>query len=363
MNAETVPTPWYANLLLVVGVVLTVVMALLMSQLDRLQTRLVPTVQVVAQATEPVMTPTPLSAIALATAAPASPTSIISSDNSTTLGSTAVPTITCGQPPAGWVSYTVQSGDTLYALSRHTGAAVDEIVQVNCLEAKVFATNMQIFLPMRPPPRIVCGPPAWWEQYMVQAGDTLFSLARRRGTTVSQIMNANCMVSVRLYTGRQIYLPPGEATAVPTVTPVPSPTRKPRPTKTAVPPTNTVTPPPVATLTPTNTPVTPTNTPVTATNTPVTPTNTPVTPTNTPITPTNTPVTPTNTPVTPTDTPAPPTNTPVPPTSTPAPPTNTPVPPTNTPAPPTNTPIPPTNTSVPPTNTPVPPTATDTLVP
>ncbi len=351
MNSQTAPDSWYGNLLLVVGVVLTVVMALLMSQLDRLQTRLVPTIQVVAQATEPVITPTPLSAIALATAVPASPTSIASNNDSTTSGSTAVPTAACGQPPAGWVSYLVQSGDTLYALSRDSGTTVDQIVQVNCLEAKLFVTGMQIYLPMiPPPPRFACGPPDWWVRYLVQDGDTLFSLAQKRRTSVSKIMNANCMVSTRLYTGRQIYLPPGGATATLTATPVPSPTRKPKPTNTAVPPTHTATPPPVATLTSTNTPITPTNIPVT-----VTPTNTPVTPTNTPVTPTNTPVTATNTPVTPTTTPATPTNTPITPTNTPVTATNTPITPTNTPVTPTNTPVTPTST-----NTPTPTTAIET---
>ncbi|MCB9420652.1 MAG: LysM peptidoglycan-binding domain-containing protein [Ardenticatenaceae bacterium] len=347
MNSETVPVPWYANLMLVVGVFLTVVMALLMSQLDRLQTRLVPTVQVVAQATEPVMTPTPLSAIALATAVPASPSPLPSGDESTTVAGTAVPTITCGQPPVGWVAYIVQAGDTLYALSIATGASIDQIVQVNCLDAQLFVTGMQIFLPTPPPRRIVCGPPGWWVRYTVQPGDTLSSLARSRGTTISQIMNANCMVSFQLYWGRQIYLPPGGATAVPTNTPLPPATKEPRPTKTAVPPTSTATPPPVATITPTSLPATstPTNTPV-----PPTPTNTPITPT-----PTNTSVspTPTNTSISPTSTntpvPSTPTNTPIPPTS-----TNTPVPPSTS----TNTPVPST-----PTNTPVPPTPTDPPTP
>ena len=283
MNSETVSDPWYANLLLVVGVVLTVVMALLMSQLDRLQTRLVPTVQVVAQATEPIMTPTPLSAIALATAVPASPTSIESTDNSMTPGSTAVPTAVCGQSPDGWVAYMVRAGDTLYALSKATGVAVDEIQRVNCLEARPLVIGEQIYLPMTPPsPRIACGPPGQWVRYTVQAGDTMFSLARSRDTTVYQIMNANCLVSASLYAGRQIYLPPGRATAVPTATTAPPSPKPPRPTNTAVPPTNTATPPPVATITPTNTLVPPTltNTPVppTLTNTPVppTPTSTPV---------------------------------------------------------------------------------------
>lgn len=345
MNSETMPVPWYANLLLVVAVILTVVMALLMSQLDRLQMRLVPTVPVVAQATEPIMTPTPLSAIALATAAPASPSAIPSGDDTTTPGSTAVPTITCGQPPAGWVAYIVQSGDTLFALSRDTGATVDQIVQVNCLEAQQFVTGMQIFLPKTPPQRIICGPPNWWVRYTVQAGDTMFSLARSRGTTVSQIINANCMVSTRLYTGRQIYLPPGGATAVPTATPVPPPTRTPRPTNTAVPPTNTATPPPVATMTPTMTSTAVTISPTHTATATVTGTATPTASATT--TATTVPVTATFTPTS--------TATPVPPTH-----TATSVPPTNTATPlPTHTAtaVPPTSTWTP---TPEPPTATPT---
>lgn len=332
MSSETAQAPWYTNLLLVAGVVLTVVMALLMSQLDRLQTRLVPTVQVVAQPTEPVMTPTPLSAIALATAVPARPTFISSSNDATAPGSTAVPTVGCGQPPAGWVPYIVQAGDTLFALSVNTGAAVDEIVRVNCLEMQPLVTGGQIYLPMTPPPRIVCGPPGWWVGYMVQPGDTLFSLSRSRGTTVSQIMNANCMVSTRLYTGRQIYLPPGGAmatstalsTSVPTAIPVPPPTKTPWPTDTAVPPTNTATPPPVPTMTPTGTAViiTPTHTATTtstatstatATTMPPTYTVTPEPPTSTatavpPPTDTATPTstwTPEPLPATPTETPIP----------------------------------------------------------
>lgn len=337
MNSDTPQAPWQTNLFLVVGVTLTVVMALLMSQLDRLQTRLVPTVPVVAQATEMVATPTPLSAIALATALPPSPTALFGEESEDEV--TAVPTVVCGSPPTGWVAYIVQAGDTLFILSRHSGASIEEIIQVNCLDGYLVA-GTQIYLPRALPSRD-CGPPTWWVRYTVQAGDTMFSLARSRGTTVSAVMNANCLTSTKLYAGRNIYLPPLET--LPSATPLPQPTRKPQPTNTPVP-TSSAPPLPSPTTTPTETGTavtviatntatftatatqtvtptltatttatvvgtpTPSNTPTTITPVGTTPppdTATPTgTATNTP-TPTYTPITPDPYPVPTTDTPSP----------------------------------------------------------
>ena len=117
---------------------------------------------------------------------------------------------------------------------------------------------------------------------------------------------------------------------------------------------------PTATPYPTATPKPkpPTSTPKPPTPTPKPPTATPKPPTATPKPPTPTPEPPTATPKPPTPTPKPPTATPKPPTPTPKPPTATPKPPTPTPKPPTATPKPPTPTPKPPTPTPKPPTAT-----
>ncbi len=349
MNLETTSTPWYTNLRLVIGVILTVVMALLMSQLDDLQTRIIPTVPVVVRVTEPVLTSTPLSAIALATAVPPSPTPIGFDEAAAAASSAAVPAEEqCGPPPASWVPYRVQPGDTLYALSLKTDSTVDEITRVNCLVGLVSGT--QIFLPKAIAPTIVCGPPDSWVRYTVQPGDTLYSLAQSRNISVFEAMKANCMVSSKLFAGRQVYLPPLPATAVP-----PTNTPRPRPTNTRRPPASS-TPPPVVTSTPTVPTMTPTITSTAVTNTP-TSTATPSSTATATMTPTATSASPTFTP-THTATAVPPTNTP-----TPQPPTatNTPLPPTftATPQPPTatNTPLP---TA---TDTPVPPTPTETPTP
>ena len=92
-----------------------------------------------------------------------------------------------------------------------------------------------------------CEPPSNWQVYVVQLGDTLYSLAQRHGTTVDAIMQANCLEDDTLRVGQQLYLPPPTPTA--TATPTSTPTATPTNTPTATP-TNTAT----ATSTPTETP-------------------------------------------------------------------------------------------------------------
>ncbi len=130
-----------------------------------------------------------------------------------------------------------------------------------------------------PPTSVSCSsPPAGWVIYTVKSGDTLYELGKTHGgVSVAEILAANCLSTSTIVTGQHIYLP-----YVATATPTPKPTKKPTktPTKTPTPtytPTSTETP----TSTPTDTP-TPTETPTsTPTDTP-TPTETPTsTPTDT----------------------------------------------------------------------------------
>jgi LysM repeat protein len=68
----------------------------------------------------------------------------------------------------------------------------------------------------QPTPTRLCIVPSTWRLYTVQPGDTLTSLAVRYGTTVSAIVDANCLSSTGIYAGQRLYLP-----AQPVVTPIP----------------------------------------------------------------------------------------------------------------------------------------------
>lgn len=182
------------------------------------------------------------------------PTAVMPPDTSPT------PQLVCPPPPAGWRPYTVQASDSLTGLAIQTGVTSAELMRVNCLTTAVLYIGMNVYLPSQAPTRVACGPPGSWRRYLVQRGDTLYSLALRYGTTVYQIMNANCMVGTQLTAGRYIYLPP-TAVVPPTATPLPPTTPLPTLTPTAPPPPPATAVPPTATATPTAVPATPTNTP------------------------------------------------------------------------------------------------------
>lgn len=103
-----------------------------------------------------------------------------------------------------------------------------------------------------------CGPPAGWVTYIVKAGDTLYSLGKAYGVTVAALQRANCLgTSTKIRTGSRLWVP-----NVPTNTPNPTNTLtkipKPKNTKTSSP-TFTNTPTTTSTETATSTPtVTPT---------------------------------------------------------------------------------------------------------
>lgn len=288
---QTIPptnSKFIPSLVIVSSVALTILLGFFLAQSDQ-QLLPTPTAEQISPAAP---SPTPAvvavgTVVVLATATPLPPTA-------TSLPVVPEATLTAGQPfltaengnscgvvPPTWQRYTIQPGDTLHNLAVRSGATVAEIRQVNCMELNVIYVGREIYLPIVPPTRIPCGPPAEWTLYTVARGETMFSLALRYGTTVYALMVANCLTTPWLVAGRQIYVPYLPPTA--TSTPVPPP---PPP-----PPTATYTPEPPATDTPTLTvePATPTPTPTasaTATAVPPTSTFTPVPPTATPEPPT-----------------------------------------------------------------------------
>ena len=133
----------------------------------------------------------------------------------------------CGIP-AGWIAHTVQSGETMFSLAQHAGTNVASVQDGNCLAASSLLSGQVIYLPLDVPVQVFsCGPPSGWGLYSVQAGDTLFNLSLRSGTTVSALQRANCLDgSTGIQAGLRIYIPPG----LPTPTSEPSPTADSGPT-------------------------------------------------------------------------------------------------------------------------------------
>lgn len=241
----------------------------------------------------PTFTPTPPFATPSPTVRPPTATWTPQATPAPTWTPTLTPTPYCW-PPASWWLYIVQPGDTLPLLAARHGTSPEAIMQANCLSSPIIYPGQQLYLPpvyITPTPTLSptpCKPPVDWRIYVVQKGDTLYSLARRYDTTVYAIVQANCLTNYAIYVGQNLYLPPLPATPTATVTHTPTATGTPTstwtptatPTASATP---TITDTPTATETPTTAPPTATATPSpsatpTATATPTTPTPTTVPP-------------------------------------------------------------------------------------
>ena len=247
MNSERhARRSWQVNLLLTAGVTVTVLLSLLLAQLDVLQARAtlelpglpIVNIQATAVAVGQVI---PLIIDPAAPAptgdAPARPPGPAPDDLNPrpefiTGAESNVLFPVCGAIPEGWLLYTVQPGETLASLAAGTETGAAELAAANCLPDGQLTAGMQILVP-RQPTVTQCGPPQWWGRYQVRPGDTLGALAVNRGTTIDEILRANCRDTLDLVAGQLIFLPPG-FTAGP-ASPVPQPSLTPLPPPTEVP--------------------------------------------------------------------------------------------------------------------------------
>ena len=103
-------------------------------------------------------------------------------------------------PGTSTISYTVQAGDSLWAIAQRYGTTVNAIKQANGLTSDTLQIGQVLQIPVSQGPYV---------EYTVRAGDTLWDLSRRYGTTVEAIMQANGLTSNVLQIGQVLRIPVG----------------------------------------------------------------------------------------------------------------------------------------------------------
>lgn len=134
-------------------------------------------------------------------------------------------------PAPATTEYVVVQGDTLGKIAKNHGVSLRALEAANpSVEPRRLKIGQQLTIPAATAnsaasPTTSAAPSNGEEIYVVKSGDTLTRIARRYGTTVKAIQEANSLTTTRIIVGRKLRIPVKTETPSPSVTtPLPSTT-------------------------------------------------------------------------------------------------------------------------------------------
>lgn len=96
-------------------------------------------------------------------------------------------------------TYVVQSGDSLYSIAKKFGTTADKIKQLNNLNNNILSLGQEIVIPSVALSEVTI--------YKVQSGDNLYDLAKKFGTSVSELKDLNNLKSDSLSINQELKVP------------------------------------------------------------------------------------------------------------------------------------------------------------
>ena len=113
-----------------------------------------------------------------------------------------------------YILYTVVAGDSLYAIARKYGLTMQELMEFNNLGSTLLSIGQVLKIPAAVEETI---PPVIETTYTVKSGDSLYSIAKKYNTTVSDLMTYNRLTSNLLSIGQVLKIPTNMSEIVYTV--------------------------------------------------------------------------------------------------------------------------------------------------
>ena len=97
-------------------------------------------------------------------------------------------------------TYTVKSGDTLYSIAKKYNTTVNAITTLNNLTSNTLSIGQTLKIP-------TSTQNVTEQTYTVKSGDTLYSIARKYNTTLSDLINRNNLKTSNLSIGQKLIIP------------------------------------------------------------------------------------------------------------------------------------------------------------
>ena len=100
--------------------------------------------------------------------------------------------VTSEQTPSSYLDYVVKKGDSLYSIASKYNTSVSDIMKINNLNTSLLNIGMVLKIPVK----------SSEITYIVQSGDSLYSIARKYNTTIGSIKSKNNLTSNNLSIGQ-----------------------------------------------------------------------------------------------------------------------------------------------------------------
>lgn len=91
--------------------------------------------------------------------------------------------------------YIVQKGDTLWSIANKYKTTVNKLKDINNLNSNLIVIGQKLLIPSN------------IKEYIVQKGDTLYSISRKFNTTVTEIINLNNLKTTTIQIGQKLLIP------------------------------------------------------------------------------------------------------------------------------------------------------------
>ena len=99
-------------------------------------------------------------------------------------------------------TYVVKAGDTLYGISNQFGVSVTELAELNGIKGSALAIGQVLTIPSKEGSN-----PNNMFMYTVKTGDTLYGIAQKYNTSVQKIMDLNYLKNTNLTIGQVLRIP------------------------------------------------------------------------------------------------------------------------------------------------------------
>ena len=106
--------------------------------------------------------------------------------------------------PSSTVDYVVKKGDSLYSIAKNNNTTVNALEELNNLKSTVLSVGQVLKIPTTE----VIEAPTTTVTYVVEPGDTLYSIARAYNTTVNNLKELNNLATTVLSVGQKLIISP-----------------------------------------------------------------------------------------------------------------------------------------------------------